>query len=206
MVISVLIIQSGWVYHKRESACKLLSLLSYNTKQHLGLLFCHFGSSTRAWITHCTNPPTAAAFDVCYNEQTIFLTGVVNRTKVPYFFHPLLHFSLLSLKLPPLSFIQHPPTDVPSHVSNLKNSTALPGIKEGWVSSNENAPLRMTTLGAFQSARAIFLTLSVCLNHWHNKMRFISPRSHIVSNVNKDVLFFPLEQFIFWESQTVRHF
>lgn len=41
MVISVLISQSGLVYHKRESACELLSLLSYNTKQHLGLLFCH---------------------------------------------------------------------------------------------------------------------------------------------------------------------
>lgn len=106
-----------------------------------------------------------------------------DRTKVAYFFHPLLHFLLLSLKLPPRSSIEHPPTDTPSYVSNLKNSAALPGIKE-----DEFHPMR-TRLSAWQhlarsnQLASFFRLLSVCLDHWHNKIRFISLHSHIVSNV-----------------------
>lgn len=86
MVISALIIQSGAVYHKRESAGKLLSLLSYNTKQHLGLLYCHQLLALLLGKNYRLHQPTDCGFDVCYIQQTVFLTGVANRTKVSYFF------------------------------------------------------------------------------------------------------------------------
>lgn len=110
------------------------------------------------------------------------LNWCCDRTKVAYFFHPLFHFLLLSLKLPPRSSIEHPPTDTPSHVSNLKNSAALPGIKE-----DEFHPMR-TRLSAWQHlarsnqfALFSYFFLSVCLDHWHNKIRFISLFSHCLT-------------------------